>query len=118
MTLNNSAGKSKSRSKPQLTEEEVKRTAEKLAVALEFREEEIGLITMLLDHLEHISNDPTELWSVLYDIKKSLFAGTSACDSAQEQFQKKAYQNREQLLHGPMSGIRRKFGGDLARGTR
>ena len=98
---NSTARKSRSQSKPQLTHEEVKRIAEKLAVALEHREEDISLITMLFDHLEQISADSTDLWCALYDIKKSLFVGTSASDEAQKQFQARAYQNRGKLLKWP-----------------
>jgi hypothetical protein len=56
---------------------------------------------MLFDHLEQISVDPNDLWCALYDIKRSLFVGTSASDEAQEQFQAKAYQNRGKLLKWP-----------------
>lgn len=89
----------KTQPKPQLTDSEVQRIAEKLAVALEHDAEEIGLMTLLFDHLQSV--EPTFLWGTIYTIKKHLFVGTNAADSAQEQFQSDAYKNRGKLLMWP-----------------
>lgn len=96
---NSTVRKLKSQPNPVLTPDEVQRIAEKLAVALEHDEEEIGLITLLFDHIQNV--DPNFLWGTIYTIKKHLFVGTSAMDDAQLEFQKDAYKNRGTLLMWP-----------------
>jgi len=91
--------KIKTQPKPVLTPRELQRIAEKLAVALEHDTEEIGLITLLFDHLENV--EPNFLSGEIYTIKKYLFVGTSEMDNAQEQFEKDAYKNRGKLLRWP-----------------
>src|SRR5689334_12065317 len=96
---NSNVRKLKTQPKPVLTSDEVQRISEKLAVALEHDEDDIGLITLLFDHIQNV--DPNFLWGTIYTIKKHLFVGTSAMDDAQERFQKDAYKNRGTLLLWP-----------------
>lgn len=84
-----------------LTNSEVQRIADKLAIALEHKSENIALITLLFDYLETVQRDSAQFSSTVYDIKKYLFVGTNAADSAQEQFQADAYKNRGKLLQWP-----------------
>jgi len=93
--------KLKSQPKPQLTDAEVQRIAEKLAVALEHRAEDIGLITLLFDHLQTLVIEDEDISLPIYVIKRSLFVGTTEADEAQRQFQSRAYANRGTLLLWP-----------------
>lgn len=90
----------KSKPKPTLTGNEVKRLAEKLAVAVGHDSEEIGLLTLLFAHLES-QPDRVDVVNEIYTIKKYLFVGTDEADSAQEQFQADAYAQRGKLLMWP-----------------
>ena len=96
---NSNVRKLKTQPKPQLTDNEVKRIAEKLAVTLEHDAEDIALITLLFDYLQGV--EPQFLWGAIYTIKSYLFVGTSAMDEAQEKFQSNAYANRGKLLMWP-----------------
>lgn len=98
---NSTARKSKTQPKPTLSTEEVRRIAEKLAIALEHRAENIGMLTLLFDHLENVSSNHIDLWSCVFEIKTGLFTGTDAATEAQEQFQAQAYANRGKLLQWP-----------------
>lgn len=86
--------------KPQLTDEEVKRLAEKLAVAVEHDSEDIALLTLLFTHLE-TQPDRVGILNEIYMIKQYLFVGTSEADNAQKEFQAEAYKNRDNLLMWP-----------------
>jgi hypothetical protein len=96
---NSNVRRLKTQPKPQLTHDEVKRIAEKLAVALEHDAEEIALLTLLFDYLQGV--EPQFLWGAIYTIKSYLFVGTNAMDDAQKQFQADAYANRGNLLLWP-----------------
>lgn len=101
MAKTTTARKPKTQPKPLLTHDELKRIAEKLSTALNNYDEEIGLLTMLFDHIETVSQDAGEPWSSIYTIKKHLFINTSPADAAQERFQSNAYANRGTLLMWP-----------------
>lgn len=88
----------------QLTQDEVKRIAEKLAVALEHDEEHIALLLLLFDHLEEVAEKPDpylDLWGSLFTIKQHLFVGTPASGDAQKKFHAESYANRGKLLLWP-----------------
>lgn len=97
----------KLKTQPQLTSDEIKRIAERLAARIEYDEEETALLLLFLSHLEILVEQRdayTDLWSALYDFRKHLFIGCSAADSAQDQFQANAYVNRGKLLRWPSEG--------------
>lgn len=97
---NSTVRKLKSQPKPQLTDDEVKRLAEKLAVAVEHDSEDIALLTLLFTHLEN-QPDRVGILNEIYMIKQYLFVGTNEADDAQKQFQADAYKNRDNLLMWP-----------------
>lgn len=83
-----------------LTDTEVQRVAEKLAIAMEHDSQEIALLTLLFTHLENQS-DRVGVVNEIYTIKKYLFVGTNEADAAQQEFQASAYANRGKLLMWP-----------------
>lgn len=87
--------------KPQLTETEIKRLAERIAVIVEHDSDSIGLLCMLLDHLENFCKTPADIFHVTYTVRKHLFLGTSEADDAQDQFQASVYANRGKFLLWP-----------------
>lgn len=93
--------------KPQivLTEAEAERIAEKLAVALEHRPDEIGLLLVLVNHLEHVRDDPGAFEDATFAVKRALFIGTPAADLAQEQFESRAMATRGTLLMWPSEKV-------------
>lgn len=86
-----------------LTDDEIKRIAEKLAVRIEHDEEETALLLLWIQHLEALveAREYNGLWSALYDFRKHLFLGCPAADAAQDAFQADAYRNRGKLLLWP-----------------
>lgn len=89
--------------KEQLTPAEVQRVAEKLAIALEHRTQDIGLLLMLFAHLQTVAdNNLPDLEFAFYNIKQVLFTGTLEADAAQERFQSNAFKNRGRLLAWPV----------------
>src|SRR5688572_12251814 len=84
-----------------LTNAELQRVAQKLAVALENNSEDIALLTLLFDHLEQVHCETSELSVAIYTIKKHLFIDTDAASQAQEAFEADAYANKGKLLRWP-----------------
>lgn len=87
-----------------LTPDEVQRLAEKLATALEHDSDDIGLMTLLFDHLEqtyYADDHGGDFASSIFTIKKALYAGTIESERAQQRFQADAYRNRGKLLLWP-----------------
>lgn len=89
--------KLKPQPKPQLTNDELQRIAEKLATALEHNAEEIALLTLLFDHLENGGN----LLDTTFTVKKYIWIGTTDADHAHDKFRSDAYTNRGKLLRWP-----------------
>ena len=90
-------------SQPKLTDDEIKRIAEKIAARIENDEEETALLLLWIQHLEVLvdQHEYSLIWSALSDFRKHLFLGCSAADRAQDQFQANAYANRGKLLLWP-----------------
>ena len=84
--------------KPLLSFIEVQRIAAKLAAHLDHEHEDIGLLILLLNHLERSGDD---LEGQVFDIKKELFKGTIAFEESQNHFEAAAWTNRQQLLRWP-----------------
>lgn len=93
--------KRKPRLSPQLTEAEVGRIAEKLAVALENNSDDVALILLLVNHFERVRQDAGEFESAAFTMKRALFIGTSVADEAQERFESNAMATRGNLLMWP-----------------
>lgn len=88
----------------QLTDDEVKRISEKIAVALEHRTEETALLILLFRHIEALAESKDsyiDLWSCLFTVRQHLFVGCAAFERAQDQFHAKSYLNRGRLLRWP-----------------
>lgn len=102
MALKNSTVR-KLKPQPKLTDDEIKRVAEKIAVRIEHDEPETALLMLYFRHLEILVEERnyTDIWSALYDFRQHLFLGTNASDSAQDQFQETAYRDRGKLLRWP-----------------
>ncbi|HEY6242430.1 MAG TPA: hypothetical protein VIX17_00705 [Pyrinomonadaceae bacterium] len=86
---------------PLLTHAEIERIADRLAVLLENDYEGIGLLTLLLAHLERIQFDRLNIDSVLQTTKRRLFAGSPDSEEAQDKFEEKLWRDRAELLKFP-----------------
>jgi len=84
-----------------LTEHEIARIADRLAVLLENDSESIGLLILLLDHLERIQSDRLAIDSLVLTAKRQLYAGSNAAEEALEKFEDELWRERTELLKFP-----------------
>lgn len=91
----------KLKTQPKLTDSELQRLAQKIAVALEHDPDEIGLLLMLFDQLELTQASYLDFYNIVSTVKQHLFIGTDASLNAQNEFQADAYRERGKLLLWP-----------------